>query len=575
MTRAEEEKEAAGRAWLRGRFGKRRPEAAVGAGAVEMPPESRTPQPASSGWHAQDIDQLAHALADFHNPVNFEQLLRLMGRRLGSDTAFAVSRYDDPRDQFAALALAVDRYKEPDDALHALADTMRSLRRDEAAMVRLDDLVEDLAPATRLPGARLRAIVAELDGMKAKVPVALAGEALRRALLPGEPSGFRGTETVSELVRRLSDVRAAPTDVRTAAVDDPADAEPLVLRFLAELAGSIPGDAAELLRSHVVLAARELGLTPRARAALADRGRRQQAAALTLAHRRVLQIRLRETAPGKQEYRLDAALFDRTDTGLSHPLRREAPRTYTLRQLQELGRTCLVEWADLAAHLDDADWVQLEFLLPWSLLGHPVEHWLTDGDEYLAGHKYPVVVRSLDRMERPSWRRDWARRWNAFQSSAAGPSSWPSRLGWLALDPDASHASLAPHCDVVPDVLHLRGRDGEVRGWLDKHPETTGLGLAFAYDHKNTKRALGLQEAVCEGVPFVVWRRDDGDPGELAARIREMAGAKIGELPDRVRLWRRSAPRDDPADMHNHLTLLWDDPECIFRETALTGPSTT
>ncbi|MFI8356555.1 VMAP-C domain-containing protein [Streptomyces cyaneofuscatus] len=493
--------------------------------------------------------------SDLHEHEVFQQVLLHMGKHLNADTTpFTVKHHTHPRSRLTALVSAMDRHQDRGAALRALADTMRLLRPDEAAMLHLDEVVDELAPVGRLPAPRMRAIVAQLDSMRTALPLPSAGEALRRALLPGEPSGLRGSETVTEMVIRLGDAREC-----TAPGTDASAHPPLVLRFLAELAGELPEREQAVLRHHVSLAAGELGLPAREEADLARRGGRPA----DQGGRRVLQIRLRETTPGRQRYAVDAALFDWTEAGLSRPRKREAQRPFTLGELKQFGRTCLADWSDLAARLDDADRVRVEFLLPWSLLGHPVERWLTDGHTYLLGHKYPVVIRSLDRMERASWRRDWVRRWQALHHPATGQRS--DGVAWLALD-------AAPAGRLDGEVLRLRGRDGEVRAWLDAHPGATSFGLAFAYDPQSPKRALALQEAVCEGVPLIVWRRDDGDPAELARRLGAISAAEFSELPDHLRLWRRAAARDDSADMHNHLTLLWDDPDCVRREGALAAP---
>ncbi|QES47830.1 hypothetical protein DEJ50_08420 [Streptomyces venezuelae] len=523
------------------------------------------PDGEAPGWSVQDVERLRTTLgafSDLDDPQVFRQVRVLMGRQLGEGPGpFPVPAYNDPRSQIAALVDVMDRHQDPERALRALADTLGYLRSEEAAMAELDELVEELAPSGRLPRSRLRAVAAELDALRAIVPPAVASGALDRALLPGEPSGLRGSETVSGMLLRLNDARE-PAGGRAAAEG------PLVLRFLAELAAALPGEPAELLRSHLVLAGRELGLAVDVRNALAARCRPAAGRVPHPPGRRVLQIRLSETSPGKQEYEVDATLFDWTDDGLRRPRKREAEQPYSLGDLQQLGHTCLIQWEDLAARLDRAHSVRVEFLLPWSLLDHPVERWLTDTQGYLLGHKYPVVIRSLDRMRQQSWHRDWQRRWQAFNHpDAPGPPE--QGVGWLALEATASldgggHGA---------DILRLRGREGEVRAWLDTRPDSAGLALAFAYDHRDPRRAGALREAVCEGVPFMVWRRDGGNPAELAERLREPARQRFADLPAVLRLWRRSASRDDAADMHNHLTLLWDDPHCVPPESVLTAPA--
>ncbi|MFG1805061.1 hypothetical protein [Streptomyces sp. NPDC049040] len=519
---------------------------------------------APRNWDAAEADQLCTVLGgffDFQDPQFFQQVVFAVGKRLGPGYGrpFAVAFHHDVRSQIVALVQTIERHRDPEGVLRALADTLRFLRGDQAAMAELDELVEELAPAGRLLGPRLRAVVATLDAMKKAVPLAAASDALARAALPGEPSALRGNETVTDMVRRLNDAREAVPAGGATGGEVGHEQGPLVLRFLAELARVLPEDAAAVLRGHIALAAEELLLPPHVAAALAARRGLPHGPAA----RRVLQIRLNETAPGKQEYEMDGTLFDWTDSGLQRPRKRAGKRPYGIRELKELGRTCLIEWEDLAAQLDEADRVQVEFLLPWSLLGHPVDRWLTDTQGYLLGHKYPVVIRSLDRLRQRSWHRDWELRWKALQRTATPGHARP--IGWLATD---SATVLDQSCE----VLYLSGREGEIRAWLDAHPDAAGVALAFAYDHHDPRHALSVQEAVCEGVPFMVWRRDDGNPAELALRLRESEDKHYTDLPAHLRLWRRGAARDDLSDMHNHLTLLWDDPDCVYRETALSVP---
>ncbi|MER5385520.1 hypothetical protein ABT040_35575 [Streptomyces sp. NPDC002688] len=505
-------------------------------------------------WNLEDVERLCDALAafpDVDDPRFVTQLGYLMRKRLGGGSArFAVPNHADARGRIIALVAAIDGAQDREKVLRALAYNLRLLYPHEAAVMELDEVVAELAPETRLSGTRLQAIAEYLDTVRGTLPLVVAHDALRRVLLPEESSSLRGTEAPSAMVRRLNDAKESET------------AQPLVLRFLAELAASVSKDVADVLRSHVLLAAHELGLAPETRAALISRPHAVPARAT----RRVLQIQLSESAPGTQEYTLDAVLFDWTDQGPRRPLRKESGRLYPLRELQQCGRTCLVEWEDLVIGLDLADHAHVEFVLPWSLLAHPVERWLTDAQGYLLGHKYPVVVRSLDRIRQRSWHRDWRHRWTVLRDTglACGPEDLVS---WLALAP-------ASDLEEHGDVLYLRGRDGEVRAWLDQHAGSAGLALAFAYDHRDARCALALQEAVCEGVPFMVWRRDDGDPAELAVRLNESAQERFADLPDRLRQWRRGASRDDETDMHNHLTLFWDNPDCVYWEGQLNGPGT-
>ncbi|MER5756026.1 hypothetical protein [Streptomyces sp. NPDC002088] len=518
-------------------------------------------------WPQSALDRLRDAICAFSDAlVDRSFLIRLIkhtNRHLQQwDITFTVAHCENPRDFVAELVSTLDGHAERERVLLSLRNSFEFFRGEERAMLALDSAVEELAPTGKLSSHWRELVVWCLRQTGAEISRPLVVEAVERALRPGEVAPLRGTESLPSIIHRLSDpLDNRILDTNAAAGSGPEFTPPLVLRFLSELAPALPDTKREGLRVLIELAADELQLPDLQRNHLLRRDR------VPAVHvdARVLQIRLQETVPGSNEYFLEGVVYDRTHNGLRNPRKREAEHPISLKHLKDTGRTCLANWHDLADWLDHADRSHVEFLLPWSLLGHPVDHWLTDGHEYPVGHKYPVVVRSLDRLEQPSWHSYWKSRWRLLMSGTSQSGS-DQAIGWLALNAEDTFQPRG-------SVLQLRGVRGEVRAWLDEHPENTGLGLAFAYEPADDRRSVGFREAVREGVPFVVWRRDGGDPQELAERLAALSAESLFDLPYQIRRWRRAALDDDLGDLRNHLTLLWDNPECTYTCAPMSAPS--
>ncbi|WP_158857875.1 effector-associated domain 2-containing protein [Streptomyces sp. NRRL B-1347] len=179
----------------------------------------------------------------------------------------------------------------------------------------------------------------------------------------------------------------------------------------------------------------------------------------------------------------------------------------------------------------------LEFVLPRELLGLPVEQWAKrgfHGADGSLGEDHPVLLRSLERMERTDTHGRWARRWDALLTGCAGPVHW---------FPDDGRSRLLSDPRRVMVVL-------------SDPPGGTG-GRGSGVDE--------LAESLRAGVPIVVWDRRGGiDPvfrGELADLA---ARTGIHQLPDAVRSLRIEAKAGDAAEgdstLGRHAALLWDDP---------------
>ncbi|MDQ0992345.1 hypothetical protein [Streptomyces sp. V3I7] len=180
----------------------------------------------------------------------------------------------------------------------------------------------------------------------------------------------------------------------------------------------------------------------------------------------------------------------------------------------------------------------LEFLLPRDLLDLPVETWAKQGfhsADSTLGEDHPVVLRSLERMERADTHGRWARRWDALVTGCGGPVHWFPEDGRSRLLTD-------PH----PVMVVLSGPPG-TRG-------TTWSG------------ADELDASLRAGVPIVVWDRRGGIDPAFRDQLLELTSRKgIHRLPDAVRSLRIEAGGEDASGggsfaLGRHAALLWDDP---------------
>ncbi|MFE7133031.1 hypothetical protein ACFVIM_19450 [Streptomyces sp. NPDC057638] len=209
----------------------------------------------------------------------------------------------------------------------------------------------------------------------------------------------------------------------------------------------------------------------------------------------------------------------------------------------------LVEQAETGWAYFRTEELTLEFLLPRELLHLPVEHWAKrgfHGARTSLGEDHPVLLRSLERMERPDTHGRWRRRWDALAEAGAG------RVHWF---PDDGRSRLL--ADPPPAVVVLSGP-----------PRHFGAGGADGADGADVDGAGvdELGESLRAGVPIVLWDRRGGtDPvfrGELADL---MAHKGIRRLPEAVRSLRvdardEDATAGDSSTLGRHVALLWDDP---------------
>ncbi|SBT94500.1 hypothetical protein GA0115233_109033 [Streptomyces sp. DI166] len=233
-----------------------------------------------------------------------------------------------------------------------------------------------------------------------------------------------------------------------------------------------------------------------------------------------------------------------------HPVRGETVRL--CREELEQAVEGLIEesearWAELRQP------VILEFILPWELLNEPVEWWSKESghpDPTPLAMDYPVLVRSLERLQRAAWHRPWHAKWRQLKERPAD-----SHPHWSRPEPDKAY------------FFHLERELKE-----DAHAVCLVLSEPPGDDSGTGRREVlaGLRA----GVPAMIWHRSDcSDPAFQDAIGEILQDRGLGSLADRVARWRSDAlalgPEEWDAHVGRHLAILLDDPE---RKPGPTGP---
>ncbi|MET7608155.1 SAV_2336 N-terminal domain-related protein [Streptomyces avermitilis] len=206
----------------------------------------------------------------------------------------------------------------------------------------------------------------------------------------------------------------------------------------------------------------------------------------------------------------------------------------------------------------------LEFVLPFELLNVPVEWWskeMLPGSRVPLAVDYPVVLRSLDRLQNAAWHRAWHSRWQQLKQSPH-----KSRAHWCR-----------PYTDDTSG-LHL---ERELTG----DPRVVCLILSEPPSHPSGIGSRELRAGLRTGVPMIIWhRRDCSDPAFREAVSEFLQRHNLDNLTEWAANLRREALALDPdhSDSHVglHLAILLDDPEHMpgqrieLEAEQITAPST-
>ncbi|GAA1027126.1 hypothetical protein GCM10009557_07240 [Virgisporangium ochraceum] len=262
--------------------------------------------------------------------------------------------------------------------------------------------------------------------------------------------------------------------------------------------------------------------------------------------------------PGR--YRL--AAWWRWDGGGVTP-KHELDKLCSGKELRLVGRSLLEQAAPM---LTDPRGVKLsvEFLLPWSLLDHPVEGWTVGAPTGSpVGWLHPVVVRSSDRLSdletlaRPSWHQRWA-------IATGGGTSRPA-ANWIVRGQPADGSA-------DPEVIVEPADWRQLLAQLLRRKTLACVGLMYPYEAHLPASVSALQATVKAGIPVVLWSRNGRYVDTLRALVRTAcADGRLTDLPAAVHDLRLEAAEDEPDD--NPVALLWDDPDRLPEHPSpLTAP---
>ncbi|MER5261957.1 hypothetical protein ABTZ99_07750 [Actinosynnema sp. NPDC002837] len=216
----------------------------------------------------------------------------------------------------------------------------------------------------------------------------------------------------------------------------------------------------------------------------------------------------------------------------------------------------LVEYIE--GHWVDFDPVyHVEFVLSAEMLNLDVDQWKWETDTkipQLLGCRYPVVVRSLERMGKRQWHREWKTRW-------------------------AELAAQLDQAGVIAEESGCWGRDDspealrELIAAFSRKPSAVSLVLSSPPRAEFSGRdevAVGLRA----GVPVILWHRESCDSVFMdTARRLLHDGDHLGLL-ERIRVARTEAFAEGPGGTHcgHALTVLYDDPDRIVVPIDPTAP---
>lgn len=201
----------------------------------------------------------------------------------------------------------------------------------------------------------------------------------------------------------------------------------------------------------------------------------------------------------------------------------------------------------------EADWarfrpnIRIEFVLPSEIINLDVDQWPWETDSPIPepmGCRYPVVVRSLERMATLKWYRWWYDRWEELLSQLSDTGAVLRESAWWSRQANEDGLrKLASAFARTPKLVSLV---------LSAPPSAEMVG--------RDEVAAGLRA----GVPLILWHREKCDSAEFTTVAESLLhGADDPhDLLERVRLARVTAFEQGtvPGHVGEKLTILLDDP---------------
>lgn len=498
---------------------------------------------ADRGALMQGLVETLCKFPDMHDEKFRLRFLREVGRLLRLDGPFPVQNASNPRDHIVDIVDVCMDWPDSEAALRALHGAMKLLRPLMLPLVEaLQDLADEYAGLTALSAAELARLLAVIAGLPVQRPDVTAHRLVAEMAAGGEQESLHGDEDLRGIVRRLNGAMLP-------AEQSPRTTAPFVLRFLHRFADAVPPELGARLRAEVERIAKERGVTlpdaPHDMAGTAHRDLKEK----------VLKVWVHEvSAPGSRPPRY---------TMLAKVCRMDPLESIAWKQCHEQCggheiEKAKGEFTELAVQLYDeagSDTVVVEFFLPLSLLDHPVDTWSYDKNDYTVGHRFPVVVRSLDRQSMKGFYEPWRKRWDMLFGTDHGRPIG-DRIGWM----HDGNSAIPPGAALSCRVIDLRLKKDLIRWLAEATNETTpGLGLTFAYRPGDPVSEKAVQDAVREGMPLLVWCRGNADVQKLERLLREVT---VDELKEKILSWRRSAANEEPdsREVTYQIVLMLDNP---------------
>jgi hypothetical protein len=448
--------------------------------------------------------------------------LNALERELGHRLDF-VHHDQDKLDVWAL----VDACLEYPGAAHALVEVLETFHSGSLSVRALGELVHELLPDPWLGKAArrdLHQLISELEradpGLSHLTRFAML---YRRAVGPAWPLLDRELRSLHEIVAILEEIPAA------------GDGTPPLLIFVRDLAEYVGGTFVPAFRDWVGRQAAALGL---ADGLLQPQWEQGFTRTMRQPSDTYLVIECAPDVIEPDRYLVTAWLQVDGEPGTTLHCDEVLP----LSRIPELLESLLTTDSTVVGRPNPD--LTIEFILPRGLLDHPVEQFKINvaGLEYRIGIKYPVVIRSLDRLRLAAIHHGWRHKWTWLRGN-------PSNAKFYLVDHRGQYDQeelFSTLSDVSPVVLALA-----FAPWADPsgEPDEHWVGLLA-------------------GVPVIVWCRDDRDPAHFAEEIKDLLAADLMALPWRTMQLRRQALSLRTGDSHHdhvglHLSLIFDDADRI------------
>jgi hypothetical protein len=414
--------------------------------------------------------------------------------------------------------------------LSALVRIVSRIDHDTRAMVELRRVVAELTPLDLFPTSDR----ARLFTLLAGVVVPDIADIYRVVAGPTAPPLY-GQTTYDEVFRVLETLNAGP------------DGVPRPLVFVEHIAARVRTELAIELHRWNESQAVSMGLLAEL-IAVRDGLRPETAQPLTPppGSPAYLVLQLRGEGPTGGRYRLSSWRQLGAPTPWS-PLHDED----VVGTLDEVKRRV----AALVEKVED-DWsqyspdIRVEFVLDYENINLDVDQWPWENSRDLAvpmGCRYPVVIRSLDRMTTRKYHREWRQRW----------AELTGRLGRGA------------GLDRASTCRASGGAEQGLRELLTRFNTEPGL-VSLVLSAPPRPEDAGRDEVaagVKAGVPLMIWHRHDCGTPEFSDVVESVLHGQDERDPlERVRLARNTAYKEStPQRRHvgEALTILYDDPDRI------------